>query len=214
VRDPQARLIQALVDDLTPTRAVRGTGAWALGWWAISGVGVSVALFGTGSPRPGAFDALVDVPRFAIEIALGLAVSMLLVWAALRRGIPALPQRRPIEALALAGLAIWIALQLLALLSPTLEPSMLGKRPGCEIDVVLFGLPPLVLALWWLRGLAPFERAWAGGLLGLASGALPGLGMQLACMYLPAHGLVHHVAPIALLGAVGAALGAWILRRV
>jgi hypothetical protein len=91
---------------------------------------------------------------------------------------------------------------------------MQGKREGCWMEVLLCGVPPLLLGLALLRRLAPLSRAWTGALLGAAAGALPGLLMQLACMYVPAHILSHHLAPIAVVAGTGALLGAVMLRRI
>ncbi len=88
---------------------------------------------------------------------------------------------------------------------------MLGKRPFCALEIVVWGLPPVLVGLWLLRRRAAFERAWTGALLGAA---LPGLLMQLACMYDPAHILLHHLLPIGALIALGAALAPRILQRV
>jgi hypothetical protein len=91
---------------------------------------------------------------------------------------------------------------------------MLGKREGCWMQVLAFGMPPLLAGLWALRALAPLRRALAGALLGAAAGALPGLLMQAACMYVPEHILTAHIAPIAGLAAIGALLGRLVLRRI
>ena len=83
-----------------------------------------------------------------------------------------------------------------------------------ELQVLLFGSPPLLLGLALLRRLAPMQRVATGALLGAAAGAIPGLLMQMACMYLPEHILSHHIAPIFLLTALGAGLGPVVLRRL
>lgn len=90
---------------------------------------------------------------------------------------------------------------------------MLGKRALCYLEVLLLSLPPLVIGLALCRSLYPL-RGWAtGALLGAAAGMIPGIVMQMACMYIVPHGLTHHVLPIAGSVAVGAALGALVLRR-
>ena len=115
---------------------------------------------------------------------------------------------------ACAVLLLWIAAYGVGLFSPAVDSSMLGKRPGCWREVLFYGTPPLLLGLVLLRALAPLRRAWTGALVGAAAGALPGLLMQLACMYAPAHILSAHIAPIALLAAAGALLGVVGLRRI
>ena len=49
---------------------------------------------------------------------------------------------------------------------------------------------------------------------GAAAGAIPGLIMQFACMYVPSHILAFHVGPIAVLALLGAVLGPLLLRRI
>lgn len=91
---------------------------------------------------------------------------------------------------------------------------MLGKREFCAYETFLYGTPPMLAGLLILRSRASFNRVWTGGLIGAAAGAVPGLLMQLACMYVPEHILVFHLGPAVVLAAVGAALGPLILRRI
>jgi hypothetical protein len=49
---------------------------------------------------------------------------------------------------------------------------------------------------------------------GAAAAAVPGLFMQLACMYDPAHILTHHLAPIGVVAALGGLLGLLVFRRL
>ena len=91
---------------------------------------------------------------------------------------------------------------------------MLGKRETCAREVLILAAPPLVVALWLVRRAAPLARVWTGALAGAAAAAVPGLIMQLACMYEPAHILTYHLAPIAVAAFLGALLGPLALRRL
>ena len=133
--------------------------------------------------------------------------------AALRLGIPGPGHWFPRSVGAFALLLAWVGAYFYGLASPALEPSMLGKREGCYLQVLLFGLPPMALGLVMIRRLVAFDRAAAGALAGAAAGAVPGLLMQAGCMYVPEHILTHHIAPIAALALSGAALGSWVWRR-
>ena len=59
------------------------------------------------------------------------------------------------------------------MVDPTLEPSMLGKRPGCVFEVLALGLVPFAIAILLLRRRAPLERLWVGGLAGFGAAAIP-----------------------------------------
>ena len=54
----------------------------------------------------------------------------------------------------------------------------------------------------------------AGLCLGVAAGSVPALVMQWACMYEPAHALMHHLGPAALVALAGAVLGPRLLPRL
>jgi len=82
------------------------------------------------------------------------------------------------------------------------EQCVVARRPGIEAHVDhLATLEPRRLG-----GDGSGQRAETGLILGLL--------MQLACMYLPEHALTHHVAPVAVLAALGAVLGPLVLRRI
>jgi hypothetical protein len=49
---------------------------------------------------------------------------------------------------------------------------------------------------------------------GAAAGAIPGLLMQLACLYIPSHVLIFHLAPALALALVGSLAGRLLLRRI
>jgi hypothetical protein len=206
-------LIESLVADLQPARGPRRVETLVLLWLLASWSLVLVAILSGGPFRPGWLQQLAGSPRFLLESALGLGAGTLAILAAVQLGVPG-TRLRPWATAAGAGLLLWLGAYVLGLFAPALDPSMQGKREGCWMEVLLCGVPTLLLGLALLRRLAPLSRAWTGALLGAAAGALPGLLMQLACMYVPAHILSHHLAPIAVVAGTGALLGAVMLRRI
>lgn len=211
--DRRSDLIQQLADELRPAPRVRAPRhlamLWGVGAWLFV-VGATIAV----QPlRPGVLDQLLDSPRFAGETLFGLLAGGLAVWVAFAVGAPGRSQRRSI-ALALGGLALWAGLYVYGLVSPALEPSMLGKRQLCFLEVLLYGVPSLAVGLLLLRRLAPLERWSAGLVMGAAAGAMPALLMELACMYVPSHILSHHLGPVLGLALLGALAGPALLRRI
>jgi hypothetical protein len=222
----RANLIRELGADLRPAPLLRKPRHLALLWGAGAWLFVVGATIAVQPLRPGVLDQLLASPRFAGEtlfgllagglaiwVAFGLLAGGLAIWVAFAVGTPGRSQRRWI-ALALGGLAIWASAYLYGLVSPALEPSMLGKRQICFLEVLLYGLPSLAVGLLLLRRLAPLERWSAGLLMGAAAGAMPGLLMQLGCMYVPAHILSHHLGPVVGLALLGALGGPLVLRRI
>lgn len=91
---------------------------------------------------------------------------------------------------------------------------MVGKREHCYFESAALALLPLGLGLVLASRLAPTARVATGFLLGVASAGLPALWMQMACMYIPHHGLTHHLLPVAAVGALGALVGSRFLPRL
>ncbi len=198
------RLIEALVEDLTPVRPAASWPlsllTWSLASWPIVGIAILLA----GPLRPGALAALGASPRETIEPVLGVLAGLTTVLAGLELGVPG--RLRTGWLIGPAGLLLagWVALLASGLSDPLGSTAMLGKRPSCELQVLAFSLPPLSLGLWALKRRALFHRAAAGALVGLGSALIPAIWMQLACMQDPLHELTHHAAPILLMGAAGA----------
>lgn len=201
--------ITSLVDALQPVRPSGRTRGRSLAWIAIAWLGAASVTLALAPLRPGVLGQLVNHPAFLLENLLGLASGGLLAFAAFALCIPGdRPLRRALPAM--GALALWTGSYIYALFHPALPVSMLGKRPGCELQVLLLSVPLLLLGLLGARRLAPLHPALSGALLGAAAGAIPALLMQLACMYVPAHILSHHIAPVFVL----AALGAWLGKRL
>lgn len=206
------QLIAELAAAVQPVRRPGRTTGPALAWLLVT---VTIALGATllhGPLRPGVLTDLAHAPRYALEAVLGLAACLGLALAAFRSGIPApggVLRRFPAAIALLGG---WSALFLVALIVPAIEPSMTGKREACLFEVLLYGLPGLALGVLAVRRQWPLSGPQSGALLGLASGAVPALLMQFACMPEPTHALAFHLVPGLVLGVLGAALGAVLLR--
>ena len=208
-----AQLIDELSADLEPVRRPAGTGA-ASAVWLVVAWGIVLALVGIAGPfRSGIGAQLLAAPLFALESALGLGLGGVAVAGAFALGTPGERSRQLVRALLiLAG--GWVALLAFGLLVPALTPSTAGMRSSCDLQILLFALLPLGVGLWALRRRAVLDRRLAGLCLGVAAGSLPAVAMQWACMYDPAHALVSHLGPGALVAAVGALAGSRLLPRL
>lgn len=192
-------LIEQLAGDLQPVRPLgRRLFAGTLLWLGLSTayvVGMSALL---GPTRPGAFEQLTAHPRFLLECLLGALSIVLLAQAGFRSAVPGAISRGWV--IAAAGITLlWLVNYPLGFISPALEPSMLGKRPHCYLETLILALPPALGALYWQRRLYPLRPLHSAAVVGLAAGMIPALYMQLACMYSPAHILMWHILPGALM---------------
>ncbi|UCE87378.1 MAG: DUF1109 family protein [Deltaproteobacteria bacterium] len=210
----RSELIRELSAGLGPAPRLRRPHQLALLWWIGTSVFVVIAMLAVQPMRPGFAGQLLASPRFAAETLLGILAGAFAIGVAFAVGIPGWGSPRRRIALSLGLLAVWASAYLYGLVDPALEPSMLGKRALCFGEVWIYGLPSLLAGLLLLRRLAPLERWGAGLVTGAAAGAIPGLLMQLACLYIPAHILTHHLAPALALALLGALLGPVLLRRI
>jgi hypothetical protein len=207
-------LIRELSGDLRPAPHLRNPLHLTLAWWVGAWLFVVLVTLAMGPMRPGFASQLVASPRFAAETLFGILAGVFAIRVEFSLGIshPASPRRQFLLSLGL--LVLWVGAYLYGLVDPALEPSMLGKRRHCFVEVWLYGLPILLAALLLLRRLASLHRLSAGLVTGAAAGAIPALFMQLACMYIPNHILIYHIAPGALLALLGALAGWLLLRRI
>lgn len=209
----RSRLIDTLVADLAPVPWWRRPQV-LVGLWTVFSVAFVVTLSALIDPwRTGFGRQLAGTPVFALEILVATGGFTALAVLGFRTAIPAavLPSR----GLVLGSLALlpWLLLLAWGLREPALDPSMAGKRAACNLEVVVLSAPLLALGLRICRGLFPVHGWATGALLGAAAGSIPGVAMQMACMYIVPHALTHHVLPILVPTLAGAAAGAWLLRR-
>ena len=205
------QLVDTLASALTPVRPAPKLflliGMWLLGSLAY----VALSTWVLGPLRPGVVSQLLNHPRFLFEMLLGLVAISVLAAALFYSAIPG-RLTRPMAGLAMGLVALWLLNHVAGLFSPALEPSMLGKRPHCFTETLLYALPPMLAALYWLHRLHPLHPLRSALAAGLAAGLLPAWYMQLACMHEPVHTLSHHVLP-GLLIATLAPLFMWVFLK-
>lgn len=205
------RLIAELSADLRPVPKPAGSAAVVALWLFGAGAFSVLVLLLDGPFRIGSLHQLIVSPRFLLENLLGVVTIVALGMAGLRLAIPAITPLRARVAWPLVLLVAWLALYAYGFHAPSLPPSMDGKRAHCVLEAAVVGLPALLWGLWLARRWWPLHGTWTGCLLGFASGAMPALLMQLACMYSPSHIFLYHLLPGLALGAVGALAGSWVL---
>ncbi len=209
---PRRELISGLVADLRPTPGP-GRVAGLATLWLVGTFTLALLFTALTDPfRPGSAGQLVAHPRFGLETLLGVVAIVMLAANAFRAAIPGPGMVRRLLLPALSVTVLWLINYVLGLWAPALEPSLAGERRHCVLETLVYGLPPIFAGIYAIRRYWPV-RGWISGLLlGLAAGLTPALIMQLACMYVPAHILSHHILPGLALGALGALLGHFLIR--
>ena len=198
-------LIANLSSNVAPVSPAPPVNTLGFGWFALSAVYVVVATHIIGPARAGAFSQLATEPRFLLEFLLGAAAILWTSLLAFRAAVPAALTRQ----FAVGGfvlMALWLAQYLVGLVSPALEPAIVGKRSHCYFETMIIALPPILVGIHLIRRLYALRYVRTTMSLSLAAGMLPALYMQLACMYEPTHILLLHILPGLLMVLAGAAI--------
>ncbi|MGA8205002.1 MAG: NrsF family protein [Woeseiaceae bacterium] len=204
-------LIDDLANDLRPVRRPGKVGRAALLCLLVATLWSVVIVLATGPLRPGALRDLAAHPLFIAETVLAALAIVALGVAVMRSAIPGEP-RMSLRLLWLLPVAAWVAVYVAELANSPAWVSNLGGRYECHWQVALFSLPAFALFLWSARRLFPLRPRSTGFLAGAAAAAIPAALMQFACMYVPEHILVHHIAPVGLVAVLGALIGPYVLR--
>jgi len=205
------QFINDLTMDVTPVTSAN-TRQSALFWLGGAFTFVAIVTLLTGPYRTDIGHDLLFSIQFLVESLVGLASVILLIYTAFEFAIPSSKSIARRLFLPLLGVSIWVGFYLLGLVHPALEPSMAGKREFCYYETFVFALPIMFAGLIWARKQWPLYPMSTGLLIGLASGFVPALIMQFACMYDPQHILTDHILPGLSVGVVGALLGLVMLR--
>ena len=187
-------LLDSLASGLAPVSPAPSPGVLVAVWFLVSASYVVLVTHFLGPIRPTALQQLQSEPRFMLEMLLGTVAALGLAAVAVRAATPAALSRGLAVAVS-ALIALWLGGFVLGLLSPALEPSMVGKRDHCFVETFVYAIPPLLALLYWQRRFYPLQPGKAAMLAGLSAGLLPALYMQIACMYQPVHILAFHVGP-------------------
>jgi hypothetical protein len=205
--------IELLINDLSPVRAAQRT-AFTIAVlmpaaWLISG---ALAL-ATGPLRDGSIATLTTTPRYTLEFMFAVLGSLTAMIAGLELGVPGESRVSRLALPAILSLGGWLAIVAYGVYDPAVETGILGRRPYCDVQTVLFAFPALGIGLVVLRRRALFMRTATGALMGLAAASAPAASMQFACVYDPQHALAHHLAPIGLVAILGGLAARWLLPR-
>ena len=204
--------IEALVADLQPVRPpMRWLGAVGI-WSAVSWLFVTTEIFAKGALREGVGLEILASPRFAFELAIGLATGFAAIAVGLEMGTPGAPWslRRP--HLPVALMIAWILVAGSDAFSSLVVTSA-PMRTACFAETLLVSLPPWAFALHLLRRRALLQAGRAGFLTGAAAAAIPAFWMQLACVTQSHHNLTAHLSPILIVGLLGAFVASRVVPR-
>jgi hypothetical protein len=207
------RLIEQLAAGTTPVRPLLAPWARACLWLllAIPSTAIVVTLM---SPRPDLASQFADL-RFMIEEIAAVATAVLAAFAAFVCTVPG--QSRKICVLPIVPLAIWLASVGVACVEDwlALGPKALALRIDweCMRAAIPAGILPAIVMVAMLRQGAPVypRAALASG--ALAVGALANAGLQLYhAGDISVMVLIWHFGSVALLSAIAAWAGRFILR--
>lgn len=204
-------LIDSLSADLKPVQPVANINLLTAVWLILGVAYVMASALVLGPIRPGVFEQLLGNPRFLLETLYGAGVFTLVAMVAFNSAIPGAVSPA-LKRLATAAVIVWVLNFLYALVNPALEPSMLGKRPHCYLETLVYALPPMLFAIYRQQKLYPLKPGDSAMWAGLAAGLIPAWYMQVACMYLPKHVLLFHILPGFAMAGVGILMW-WLLQR-
>ena len=136
---------------------------------------------------------LQDSPRFLLETLLGFIAIFILCFGVLTSSIPGHTKR--ISYIGLGLLCCWLLIILSGFITPVLEPSMSGKRDSCQIEVILYSLPMIVVMTSILNRRYVINTYSTSLQTVLFCTMIPAYLMQIACMYEIHHALLHHLLP-------------------
>jgi hypothetical protein len=191
---PENLFLDELVDDLKPQRfwhpSLRSA-AWFVGFTLLSAAGMLYRQ----AFREGFLDQLLEHSRFAAEVlSSGLFIYFLLSMA-FTKMVPGRTISLKTWLWWLLSLVTWAFTLYWAFDHASPEASFAGARFHCYYETVIHGVVGVTLLIYFVRK-SHFPMSYAQYLsLGLTAGLIPGLLMQMACMYTPLHGIKYHYAP-------------------
>lgn len=168
----------------------------AFGWFIALLIFNTLAFLAYQNFRPGFTEQLIEHPRFLTEVLVALALIVFIFYIILSDIVPG----KEISPL-VKSIGVFLVLTLsyslyLSFKAPTPEASIVGARPFCLEEVIVYGLVGLFTCFYFVRKSDyPFTRR-SYLLIGMGTMLIPGVLMQLACLYSPKHALLIHYGPV------------------
>ncbi len=197
--------IEELANDLKPGRHWHPLARSAF-WGSLFFLVTVVGMLAYQSFRPHFWDQIVEHSRFAIELVSAFLMCNFLIYSIFTFMVPG--RTIPKALLVLTGLAVvaWGLSQIFAFESASPPSSIVGARSYCVEEVFIYGLVGIGILFYFVqKARFPF-KVWQYFLMGFVSGFIPGAVMQVACLYIPKHGLLLHYAPALVTGLLAAAV--------
>jgi hypothetical protein len=194
-------LIVELTRSLEPVERLASPLVRLVTWTAVS---LSIAAAGVMAigPRSDVLSA-AQQPAYAALAMLALATSLASAASALVLSVPGAERSAAQRALPLVLGIVW-TVTLTAFLwaegDPLARLVAFPVHAACVIEIAVFALVPGWMLFAMLRRAAPLRVTWSAALAALAATALGAAATQIVCpLDDPAHHLVGHVAPMAVL---------------
>ena len=207
-------LIQRLAADAKPVRPLRPLLVRVAVWAALAASSLAVVMLLMGVRRE--LGDASDRADFAIEAALLLVTALSAAFGALVISIPGAtrsPLVRWVPIVAGIACVAWATGELVTASMIDAPVGRISFAWHCVYKTTSVAAVPGVVLFLMVRRAAPMHAAWAGLLAILATAAVGVLGANIICPNdRPWHMLLWHVVPLMLFAALGAALGAWLLR--
>jgi hypothetical protein len=207
-------LIQRLAADAKPVQRLRPLLVRLAAWATLAVCSLAVVMLLMGVRRE--LGDASDRADFAVEAGLLVITALSAAVGALLISIPGAARTPLVRWLPIAaGVACvaWATGELVMASMINAPTGRLSFAWHCVYKTTsVAAIPGVVLFLMVRRG-APTRAIWAGLLAILATAAVGVLGANIICPNdRPLHMLLWHVTPLALFAALGAGLGAWLLR--
>lgn len=190
----------------TPLAPVR---VRVLQWLAVS-LGLCALAVGLIGARADLVASLGDA-AFVVPAALLLAAGLTAAAAAMTLSVPGAERTPAWRVLAVLLAATWAVVLVVRLVSGGSWWPRLSAFPNhwaCVAEITALSIVSGWVLLGMLRRAAPLELAWSAALASLAAAALGAAATQIICpLDDAAHHLVSHVAPVAIIAAIGTLAG-------
>ncbi len=200
--DPN-KFIDHLVADLKPTPPLRSPEFRAAIFFSFLAVVTALTILWVHEYRPGFWTQLNEHWRLQVEIVSGIVLTLSTFYIVFASSIPGETVNRGVQLTCLASFFVFAGSLGIGFGTASPEASMLGARPFCELEVLIYGGLSMAGLFYLIRNGIIVSYSSKNLLLGFSAGLISALIMQLACMYDPLHGLLFHFIPALLLGALG-----------